>query len=176
MTSNSLPRRTRTARSSHSSHSSNRSSAAEVGLLAEELVAQWLIQANGDILQRRWHCRWGELDLIVSMPDSKEAMLLFVEVKARRRGNWDEDGLLAITSRKQTKLAQTAQMFLAEQPQWANCSCRFDVALVRCQTLLNTSDIHEAMAAWESEIVEVNRSIELGGYRLSLQQYIPGVF
>ena len=32
------------------------------GSLAEALVAQWLIEQGWEILEKRWHCRMGELD------------------------------------------------------------------------------------------------------------------
>ncbi|NJN91478.1 MAG: YraN family protein [Leptolyngbyaceae cyanobacterium SL_5_14] len=107
-----------------------------IGVLAEDLVADWLIGQGWEVLQRRWHCRWGELDLVAKgfVSDSKNATpqptLAFIEVKARSRGNWDANGLLSITLRKQAKLWQAAQLFLAEQPELAELPCRFDVALV----------------------------------------------
>jgi putative endonuclease len=128
-----------------------------VGELGEQLVAWWLQTQNGVVLHQRWHCRWGEIDLIVqrhpveggetSSRDRKSAakadrslvalpshsFLSFVEVKTRSQRNWDADGLLAITPSKQAKLWQTAQLFLAERPDLANLPCRFDVALVSCQ-------------------------------------------
>ena len=42
-------------------------------------------------LEHRWHCRWGEIDLLVAKPER----LLLVEVKARSRvgpDGWGADG------------------------------------------------------------------------------------
>mgnify|MGYP001791398754 CR=1 FL=1 len=36
----------------------------DLGIYGEQLVETWLIQQGWDILYRRWHCRWGELDIV----------------------------------------------------------------------------------------------------------------
>ncbi|MDJ1180138.1 YraN family protein [Roseofilum sp. BLCC_M91] len=99
------------------------------GLQGEEVVAQWLQQQGARILHRRWRCRWGELDLVVQWGEE----LVFVEVKTRSAGNWDGNGLLALSSQKQAKLRSAAEFFLGESPQWCEAGCRFDVALVYYQ-------------------------------------------
>lgn len=69
----------------------------DIGVLGEELVAQWLQSTNWVILHRRWRCRWGEIDIIARQPAQEHTphsspMLAFVEVKTRSRGNWDAGG------------------------------------------------------------------------------------
>ncbi|MBD0268195.1 MAG: YraN family protein [Cyanobacteria bacterium Co-bin8] len=131
---------------------------AELGTLGETLVADWLQAQGWQILERQWHCRWGELDLIgtkappaaVQTPPagstwpkaairpaqySPSPLLTFVEVKTRSQGNWDANGLMAITAQKQAKLWQSARLYLAQHPHLAEAICRFDVALVvRCSS------------------------------------------
>jgi putative endonuclease len=104
-----------------------------IGKLGEEVVARWLEARNWRVLYHRWHCRWGEIDLIAQSPPP--TVLAFVEVKTRSQGNWDAGGLLAITPQKQGKLRQAAALFLAEHPEWEQLPCRFDVALVSCRRL-----------------------------------------
>lgn len=131
-----------------------------VGELGEDLVADWIQAQGGKVLERRWHCRRGELDIVALMQgptriaspqsshdpaasplanrgkDSSSAIgtqpiLAFIEVKTRSRGNWDAGGLLAITQAKQQKIWHSAQVYLAQHPTYAALACRFDVALVR---------------------------------------------
>jgi putative endonuclease len=138
---------------------------AEIGQLAEMLVAQWLTEQGWQILEQRWHCRWGELDLVMLTPDR---VVTFVEVKARSRGNWDADGLLSITPTKQKKLMRAAQAFLAAQPQWAEFPCRFDVAMVQVQPPPHPSQ--------SGSPIQLGKPTRMGAYSLTLQHYIPAAF
>jgi putative endonuclease len=101
-----------------------------LGQQGENLVTQWLQQQHWSILARGWTSRWGELDIVALRQEGRHADLAFVEVKTRSQGNWDEDGLYAITRSKQAKLWKTAQQFLAQHPHLGEANCRFDVALV----------------------------------------------
>lgn len=105
---------------------------AAFGLRAEHQVGEWLQASGWDLLHHRWHCRWGELDWVAIAPaiPPEPKTLVFVEVKARSRGNWDADGLLALTPRKQAKLWQAAELFLTTFPELATLPCRFDLVLV----------------------------------------------
>jgi putative endonuclease len=154
-----------------------------MGAAAEALVAQWLMAQGWQILHRRWHCQWGELDLVAYSGTSpaqshcSSAILAFVEVKARSRGNWDANGLLAITPQKQAKLWQAAQLFLAEQPDLEELPCRFDVALVRGQRLRPTGQSEPLSdRPLLSMPVKLGEVVAIGSYRLSLQQYIQSAF
>ena len=166
----------------------------DIGTWGENLVADWLQQQGWEILHRQWHCRWGEIDIIALGRDEESEInrgnenspfpiphspfpiphsqtLAFVEVKTRRRGNWDAGGMLAITTIKQAKLWQTAEIFLSTHPDLANNYCRFDVALVMCEpSQQNTKRILPPLTAANAE------SAVAGNYRLTLQEYIRSAF
>ena len=146
----------------------------ELGQMGEKLVAHWLQGRGWSIVARRWHCPWGELDLIASRPISQRKgseVLAFIEVKTRNHHNWDLNGLLAITPKKQDKLFKTASLFLAENPELEQFNCRFDVALVQIvqdKTITHRTDE-------QSKSVQ-GLTITYGDYSLHLYQYIESAF
>ena len=145
------------------------------GALAETLVAQWLVEQGWEILEKRWHCRLGELDLVAYRSPSRAetpANLAFIEVKARSSGNWDADGMLAVNAQKQAKLWRSAQLFLATYPSLAELPCSFDVALVHCRRA--TAQTNGALQI--PSPVEFGKAVAIAGYFLTLKQYIPAAF
>ncbi|KYC37418.1 hypothetical protein WA1_48345 [Scytonema hofmannii PCC 7110] len=155
-----------------------------IGIAGEDLVVNWLETQGWTILHRRWRYRRGEVDIIAQFgekgqdtgnqkknpPSSLSSPLLaFVEVKTRSQGNWDAGGRGAITQQKQAKLWRTSLMFLAQYPEKANYSCRFDVAIVGYQQISQESYV--VKNAQEA------RSRFLGNpYKLILYEYIPAAF
>jgi putative endonuclease len=55
----------------------------DLGLRAEEAVARWLVASGWTLLERRWRCPAGELDLVLRDP---AGAMVGVEVKLRRTG------------------------------------------------------------------------------------------
>ena len=145
----------------------------DIGTLGERLTERWLQLQNYELLAQNWRCRWGEIDLIAL--DKASKTLAFVEVKTRSHYNWDEDGLGAIDSVKQQKIVRTASWYLAKHPQLAELPCRFDVALVRYQTLSKLPD--HCLVDFQ-QITELNlaRPIVFEQYQLVLANYLPSAF
>lgn len=174
----------------------------DLGSVAEAFVAQWLLQQRWQILHRRWHCRWGELDLIACPPAPIAALtdapsaaqsLVFIEVKARSSGNWDENGLLALTPQKQAKLWKTATIFLARHPHLADLPCQFDVALVHSRILpaapqrlpphrppnespLLSGQKKRLPTPPSMPLIQPGIAVAIAGYQLTLQHYIANAF
>ena len=121
----------------HTEHNPLYTPAQVLGLCGEQLVSEWLLQKRCQVIHRRWHSRFGEIDLIARGQSGEGALrreiLAFIEVKTRSEGNWDADGLLSITRSKQKKMRTTARYFLVRHPHLSEMPCRFDVALVSCQ-------------------------------------------
>ena len=117
-------------------HTTEHTPAQILGLYGEQLVSQWLVQKKCQVIYRRWHSRFGEIDLIAKGLSGEGAlrreMLAFIEVKTRSQGNWDADGLLAVSRAKQKKIRTTARYFLVRHPHLSEMPCRFDIALVSC--------------------------------------------
>ncbi|HAN47091.1 MAG TPA: YraN family protein [Cyanobacteria bacterium UBA8156] len=99
------------------------------GAAGEAWVAQYLEAQGWHILARRWRTREAEVDLIAQ----QNQILIFVEVKTRRAGNWDAGGRSSVSLRKQHQIALGAAQFLAQHPTYIHHNCRFDVAIVAAQ-------------------------------------------
>lgn len=102
-----------------------KSGSSHAGHEAETFALQHLQQHGLQLLARNWCCRHGELDLV--MLDG--STVVFVEVRYRRQRGWGS-ALESVDARKQEKLIATAQLFLQQQPRWADSPCRFDVVAV----------------------------------------------
>lgn len=128
------------------------------------------------VLHQRWRCRLGELDIVAGFParPQQAKTLAFVEVKTRSRGNWDHDGREALSVAKCQRLQKTARLFLSRFPQYAELPCRFDLALVRCQSLANRG-IREPVDAKLPDIIAIGQPVVLNQVQLTLQEYLVSV-
>lgn len=88
----------------------------------EERARRYLEKAGLRTLERNFHTRFGELDLI--MRDA--GMLVFVEVRYRSSRHFG-GAAASVTASKRRKLVQAASGFLGAHPKLAQRPCRFDV-------------------------------------------------
>lgn len=92
------------------------------GKQAEALACAWLQERGLVVLERNYHCAYGELDIIAQHGDT----LVFVEV--RYRNSMTHGGALtSVDYRKQQRLIYTAQHYLQAHQITDEQSCRFDV-------------------------------------------------
>ena len=88
------------------------------GSWAEQQALQQLEAQGWRLLDRNWHCRWGELDLVL-----EQQQLLVVEVKGRRIGCRDRHGLDAFHPAKRRRMAaQSVVGELCIRRQLSSCS------------------------------------------------------
>lgn len=92
------------------------------GLEAEKLAATFLAKHGLKLVTQNYHCRFGEIDLI--MQDAKT--LVFIEVRLRSNAKFGSAGA-SITPQKQQKLIATAQHYLQQH---GDTACRFDAILM----------------------------------------------
>lgn len=95
-----------------------------LGNRAEKLAAKHLKKHKLKLIETNYHCKLGELDLIMRDGD----YLVFVEVRHRRSQNFG-GALESIDKRKQTKLTRAAQHYLVHH-NINNCPARFDIVCV----------------------------------------------
>ena len=107
----------------------------KIGELGEQFVRELLVKKNWNIIDYRWRCLWGEIDIIAQ--ENASNIICFIEVKTRNIFNIDRQGIDSITIKKQEKIIKSAESFLSKNPQLANNIFRFDVALVSYTSINN---------------------------------------
>lgn len=93
-----------------------------LGQWAEQTALLFLQSQQYQYVNKNYHSRFGEIDLIVK----RDNELVFVEVKARSAGSYAE-ACEVISYSQQRKIIKTAQFFLQRYPNYNNFDCRFDV-------------------------------------------------
>lgn len=102
------------------------------GSQAEALAESFLQRQGLQTVVRNYHCRGGEIDLVMLDPDRPEGnVLVFVEVRYR-----PPDAMVSaietVDRNKQRKLIQAARHFLMTRTEFQEHPCRFDVIGVEC--------------------------------------------
>lgn len=93
-----------------------------VGNEAEQIALDFLLARNLELVVRNFHCRVGEIDLVMRHQDC----LVFVEVRYRRPNRF-ASAAVSVDNHKQRKLAKAAAFFLGRYRQYGGCPVRFDV-------------------------------------------------
>lgn len=91
----------------------------------EQMAWQWLQQQGLQPVVQNYHCRRGEVDLILLDGDT----LCFIEVKYRK-SNAFGGVAYSIGLSKQRKIVHTAQHFIEHHSRFAGHGCRFDALFI----------------------------------------------
>jgi putative endonuclease len=109
---------------------------------AEARACGYLQEQGLQLVQRNYHSRRGEIDLIMQDKDS----LVFVEVRYRRQSRFGS-AAESVNRHKQSKLLACANHYIQAHPELARQACRFDV--VSIDGNMNSIDwIKNAFDAW----------------------------
>jgi putative endonuclease len=95
------------------------------GAAAENLVANHLVKRGHTIIQRNFHSRFGEIDILSEW----RGQLIVTEVKARSSCLFGTPAE-SVTKNKQQKIIRCLKHFLNTHPFWHTAPIRFDVASV----------------------------------------------
>ena len=88
---------------------------------AEQQALQQLEAQGWRLLDRNWHCRWGELDLVLER--QRQLLVVAVKVKGRRTGHRDRHGLMPfIPPNGAAWLARSVAGELCIRRQLSSCS------------------------------------------------------
>jgi putative endonuclease len=90
------------------------------GAYYEELALQLLLQQGLILVARNYHCKWGELDLLMD----DQGVLVVVEVRYRKNSYYGS-ALESVTLAKQSKIVAAAKHYMATHK--INRAIRFDV-------------------------------------------------
>lgn len=135
----------------------------ELGKLGETYAALRLMQQGWHVIDRNWHSRQGELDLVMITPEQK---LVFVEVKTRRSVQYGTP-LEAINQDKRNKLrkagTQWIEKFGTDIPRYR---IRFDAVSILVINKYTYSDSACMIQALEE--IDNNSNIQF--------THIPGAF
>ena len=102
------------------------SSGHQTGLDAEDEAARFLNAQGFAVLDRRWKCKDGELDLVVA----SKGLIVFVEVKARADQSAGQAALERLGADHARLMAAAEQWIAAHSEACEGRDMRFDVVLI----------------------------------------------
>jgi putative endonuclease len=94
----------------------------KAGDRAERIAAAYLQEKGLAVIEIRYRCRWGEIDLILRDRET----VVFAEVRLRHSRTFG-GAAYSVDRRKQARIIATARHYLART---RDSPCRFDVVLL----------------------------------------------
>ncbi len=115
------------------------------GVFYELQAEEYLIQQGLTSLEKNYHCRYGEIDLIML----DEGYLCFIEVKFRKNDAFGGTAY-SIPASKQRKIIQTALHFISRKKQYQQHPYRFDALFIQQADQLKSTQIEWIQSAFET--------------------------
>lgn len=97
----------------------------DVGAGKESLAAEYLQKKGYRLWERNYHCREGEIDLVVN----RESLIVFVEVKSRSSQKFGMPSE-AVTATKRRKIIRAAERYLYERGLLEGWYIRYDIVSI----------------------------------------------
>ncbi len=120
----------------------------KTGKLGEDMASAFLIKKGYAIVERNYHSRWGEIDIIAE----QAPYIVFAEVKTRRKnGRCSPEETVTIA--KQQKIIRTALWYLSEHLEYEDFQVRFDVISLRTGKNDQVESIQHFQDAFEGELL-----------------------
>lgn len=94
---------------------------------AENMACSYLQKQGLKLIERNYHSRRGEIDLIMQ----QDATLVFIEVRLRANDHYGS-AAESITPQKQRRIIAVAQHYLQKHP--SSLACRFDAVAISGNT------------------------------------------
>jgi putative endonuclease len=118
-------------------------SSQNAGFNAEQIALTFLTQKGLKLLAQNYHCRFGELDLVMQ----HDKTLVFIEVRKRTNTRFGS-AAESITPQKQQKIMLTAQHYLQTNLAAFKQTplCRFDVVLIENKQLSDINWLQNAFS------------------------------
>ena len=111
------------------------------GRKVEQMALRYLQDQGLNLVRRSYHCRLGEVDLIMCDPAGwHRPQLVFVEVRYRRDRSYG-GAAASITRAKQLRIVRAAQQYLMRYRVDSATSIRFDVMAI-------TGPLHKPDVQW----------------------------
>lgn len=115
------------------------------GLFYEQQAAEYLCKQGLIPLEKNYHCRYGEIDLIMLHGDC----LCFIEVKFRKNNAFGGTAY-SIPASKQRKIIQTALHFISHKRLYQQHPFRFDALFIQQADQHKSTHIEWIQSAFES--------------------------
>ena len=94
------------------------------GNRAEKMALNFFKQRGFKLIEKNYHCRFGEIDIIMQDKD----YLVFIEVRYRRSDKFG-GALASVNQNKQSKLRRSAEHYLIRHKR-SDDPCRFDILAI----------------------------------------------